>query len=313
MTCSNDPIEALEGFEADPQAWEVVISDHVMPHMVGTDLIARVKTLRPDCAAILCTGFADGAIETAALKAGADAVLLKPIEPQRIAEVLRENSIGGCRRSWLAWCWDRDSRTRSSGFIGPQLGWALCRDPLGAPRRDRQRGKSDPDGRSSAGRSRRGERAAELAHEDGDKIGPALFGELRRFDMLHTDPVIGDGELDLVADLFDAQPDEPDAAGKRMLDGVGRQLVDQQPERYGPIGVDIQRLGLDLDLDARCGSKQARRHRLGDFPEIGVDRDGLAARRLRDQIVKLGDGRRCAPAWLDSPARTGLPPIWLRR
>ena len=75
-----------------------------------------------------------------------------------------------------------------------------------------------------------------------------------------------------------------------MLDGVGRQFVDQQAEGHGAVGIDFQRLGLDLDVDARCVSKQARRHGLGDFPQIGVHRDGAAAAGLRDQIVKLGDG-----------------------
>ena len=31
VTCCNDPIEALQAFEQDPAAWDVVISDQVMP------------------------------------------------------------------------------------------------------------------------------------------------------------------------------------------------------------------------------------------------------------------------------------------
>ena len=35
-------------------------------------------------------------------------------------------------------------------------------------------------------------------------------------------------------------------------------LIDQKAEGYGTIGVDFQRLGLDLYFDARRVSKQAR-------------------------------------------------------
>ena len=49
-------------------------------------------------------------------------------------------------------------------------------------------------------------------------------------------------KLDLVADLLDAQHDASGPAGKGMLDGVGRQLIDQKAEGHGAIGIDVQRL-----------------------------------------------------------------------
>jgi PAS domain S-box-containing protein len=91
VTCSNDPVEALRGFEEDTDAWDVVIADRTMPTMTGTALIERIKALRPNCPALLYTGFADAmAARTAPGKAGADAVLLKPIEPRRVAAKVRE-------------------------------------------------------------------------------------------------------------------------------------------------------------------------------------------------------------------------------
>jgi signal transduction histidine kinase/ActR/RegA family two-component response regulator len=90
VTCCNDPVEALSAFEQDPDAWDIVITDQAMPAMKGTAVIKRLKAIRPRCAVILCTGFADGATEEAAIEAGADAFLLKPIETQRIAQTLRE-------------------------------------------------------------------------------------------------------------------------------------------------------------------------------------------------------------------------------
>jgi CheY-like chemotaxis protein len=89
VTGCNDPVEALAAFEEDPEAWDIVITDQAMPAMKGTAVIKRLKAMRPACPVILCTGFADGATEEAALAAGADAFLLKPVEAQRIAQTLR--------------------------------------------------------------------------------------------------------------------------------------------------------------------------------------------------------------------------------
>jgi CheY-like chemotaxis protein len=90
VTCSNDPVEALSAFEQDPDAWNIVVTDQSMPTMTGTTMIKRLKTIRPDCIAILCTGFADGSAEDVALEAGADAFLLKPVEAHGVARTLRD-------------------------------------------------------------------------------------------------------------------------------------------------------------------------------------------------------------------------------
>jgi CheY-like chemotaxis protein len=90
VTSSNDPLEALEAFETEPAAWDVVITDHVMPGLAGTTVIERVKARRPDCVAILLTGFADRFdAQAAARAAGADACLLKPVDPRRLADQVR--------------------------------------------------------------------------------------------------------------------------------------------------------------------------------------------------------------------------------
>lgn len=89
VACLNDPVEALQVFEEDPSAWDVVISDQVMPGMNGTALIACMKRHRPDLKAILYTGYAAGVTEGAAREAGADAFLTKPLDPRRVAGHIR--------------------------------------------------------------------------------------------------------------------------------------------------------------------------------------------------------------------------------
>ena len=86
----NDPVEALAAFEEDPTAWDVVVTDQAMPAMHGLELIRRLKAIRPDITAVLCTGYSDGANEGVSRNAGADALLLKPLDAVRIAASIRK-------------------------------------------------------------------------------------------------------------------------------------------------------------------------------------------------------------------------------
>jgi PAS domain S-box-containing protein len=85
----NDSEEALAVFTEDPKAWDVVISDQVMPRMKGLTLFHRLKSVRASLRFILCTGFSDGATEKTALAAGVDAFLLKPVSPEQLAASIR--------------------------------------------------------------------------------------------------------------------------------------------------------------------------------------------------------------------------------
>ena len=85
-----DPRAALEAIDEDPFAFDVIVTDQVMPGMRGLELIARVRALRPDITAILCTGFSDGATEETARAAGADAFCRKPIDASGIARRIRQ-------------------------------------------------------------------------------------------------------------------------------------------------------------------------------------------------------------------------------
>jgi len=59
--------------------------------LTGAALIERIKAIRPDCPAILLTGFGDRAAAAAAAReAGADGCLVKPIEPRHVADKVRE-------------------------------------------------------------------------------------------------------------------------------------------------------------------------------------------------------------------------------
>ena len=85
----NDPLEALAAFTEDPTAFDVVITDQVMPGLRGLDFIRRLKEIRPDVRTILCTGFSDGANAETSREAGADAFFHKPVDARKIAPQIR--------------------------------------------------------------------------------------------------------------------------------------------------------------------------------------------------------------------------------
>jgi signal transduction histidine kinase/ActR/RegA family two-component response regulator len=85
----NDPLEALAAISEDPDAFDVVITDQVMPGLRGLDLIRRIKEIRPAIKAILCTGYSDGANEAVSRAAGADGFFAKPVDARQIALGLR--------------------------------------------------------------------------------------------------------------------------------------------------------------------------------------------------------------------------------
>ncbi|HYE48309.1 MAG TPA: cache domain-containing protein [Azospirillaceae bacterium] len=85
----NDAQQALDAFVEDPAAWDVVVTDQVMPDLKGTELIRRLRRLRRDLPTILCTGYSETLSEEAAHAAGADLFLRKPVLPADLVAAVR--------------------------------------------------------------------------------------------------------------------------------------------------------------------------------------------------------------------------------
>ena len=59
VTGNTDSLEALEVFKADPDRFDLLVTDQTMPGMTGGELLAAVQKCRPGMPVILCTGFSD--------------------------------------------------------------------------------------------------------------------------------------------------------------------------------------------------------------------------------------------------------------
>ena len=85
-----DPLEALAAFEEDPAAWDIVVSDEVMPQMRGLELVRKLKAVRGDVRVLLCTGYSDTANDKIIRAAGVDVMLLKPVDAVTVASKIRQ-------------------------------------------------------------------------------------------------------------------------------------------------------------------------------------------------------------------------------
>ena len=52
-----DPLVALQLFREAPEQFDLIITDHAMPHLNGTELARELTRIRPDIPVILCTGY----------------------------------------------------------------------------------------------------------------------------------------------------------------------------------------------------------------------------------------------------------------
>jgi len=84
----SDSLAALEAFGKEPDQWDLVISDQVMPNLRGQDLVSRVKSINPAVTCILCTGYDETISEETAKRHGASLLLHKPLTAKQLLQAL---------------------------------------------------------------------------------------------------------------------------------------------------------------------------------------------------------------------------------
>ena len=84
-----DSREAWTRFVADPEGFDLVITDLTMPGITGAQLAEKILALRPGIPVILTTGYSNILTEGEARELGVREYLLKPLSTARLAEVVR--------------------------------------------------------------------------------------------------------------------------------------------------------------------------------------------------------------------------------
>jgi|GEM_PF-980651 len=83
-------LQALQLFQNDPRAFDLVITDLTMPELAGLDFVKEILNLRPNMPIILCTGHSERYTLADARRLGICQFLTKPLGVRRLAEVVRQ-------------------------------------------------------------------------------------------------------------------------------------------------------------------------------------------------------------------------------
>jgi len=90
VTTRTSSVEALQFFRAEPNEFDLIISDMTMPNMTGDELSVELMKIRPDIPVVLCTGYSKKMSEKAALEIGIKAFASKPITKADLAKTVRK-------------------------------------------------------------------------------------------------------------------------------------------------------------------------------------------------------------------------------
>ncbi len=80
---------ALEAFQAQPDAFDLAITDLTMPGLTGTELAKAILARCPGFPIILCTGFSESMDEVRAKALGIRKFVLKPVLNRELAQAVR--------------------------------------------------------------------------------------------------------------------------------------------------------------------------------------------------------------------------------
>lgn len=90
IECVGDGQQAFDRVSADPGAYDLVITDHHMPHVNGIELVTRLRGMQfPGKVLIFCSELSP-AISEKYHQLGVDRILYKPVFPSELRQVLAD-------------------------------------------------------------------------------------------------------------------------------------------------------------------------------------------------------------------------------
>jgi PAS domain S-box-containing protein len=82
--------DALETFKANPEDFDLVVTDQTMPNMSGKELAVELLKVRPDIPIILCTGYSSKISEERAKEIGIREFCMKPLHRRQLVKTVRK-------------------------------------------------------------------------------------------------------------------------------------------------------------------------------------------------------------------------------
>lgn len=85
VTVHRSSLDALRTFKANPDDFDVLVTDQAMPEMTGVQLAREIRMLNQNLPIILCTGYSEIFTEQAIASYGITSLLMKPVHIQELA------------------------------------------------------------------------------------------------------------------------------------------------------------------------------------------------------------------------------------
>ncbi len=97
--CASDGDQGLAEIRSNPDNWDLVLLDQLMPGMSGLEVLDQIRALNPGLPVIIMTGSvtADSAVEI--VQKGACDCIPKPFTPDELRAVVRKAVQNKARRS----------------------------------------------------------------------------------------------------------------------------------------------------------------------------------------------------------------------
>ena len=89
VTALSSSQDAFNLFRADPDNFDLIVSDQTMPEMTGSSLALEVFKLRPSMPYIICTGYSSAITKEEILAIGISSFLEKPVQKNILANTVR--------------------------------------------------------------------------------------------------------------------------------------------------------------------------------------------------------------------------------
>ncbi len=83
-------LDAMEAFRAQPDKYDLVITDMTMPNMTGDQFAVEIMKIRSDIPVLLCTGFSEQMSEKKAEAMGIKGLLMKPMVLRDLSVMIRK-------------------------------------------------------------------------------------------------------------------------------------------------------------------------------------------------------------------------------
>ncbi len=90
VTAKHSSREALDTFMKDPDSFDIIFTDQVMPEMTGAQLAKKILAVRPEIPIIIATGFSEKIDPESARALGIRKFIQKPFTRTILAETIRE-------------------------------------------------------------------------------------------------------------------------------------------------------------------------------------------------------------------------------